>query len=66
MSIFINPPSFDELRNRLVSRGSDSDDVIEHRLINAKKELESAELFDYIVLNDDFNENREKTEFHYI
>ena len=56
LSIFIIPPSFDELKNRLVLRGSESDDAIERRLVNAKKELESAELFDYIVLNDNFNE----------
>ena len=56
VSIFIIPPSFDELKNRLVLRGSDSDDAIENRLVNGKKELESAELFDYIVLNDNFNE----------
>ena len=56
LSIFIIPPSFDELKNRLVLRGSDSDDAIENRLDNAKKELESAELFDYIVLNDNFNQ----------
>ena len=56
VSIFIIPPSFDELKKRLFLRGSDSDDSIENRLINAKKELESAELFDYIVLNDNFNE----------
>ena len=47
---------FDELKNRLVLRRSDSDDAIENRLVNAKKELESAELFDYIVLNDNFNQ----------
>ena len=38
LSIFIIPPSFDELKNRLLLRGSDSDDVIDHRLDNAKKE----------------------------
>ena len=60
LSIFIIPPSFDELKNRLVLRGSESDDAIERRLVNAKKELESAELFDYIVLNDNFNETIKK------
>jgi len=56
LSVFIIPPSFNELKNRLILRGADSDEVIEHRLLNAKKELEYAELFDYIVLNDRFNE----------
>ncbi len=56
VSIFIIPPSFEELKERLFTRGLDSREVIENRLINAKKELEYASSFDYVVLNDDFNE----------
>ncbi len=56
VSIFIIPPSFEELKERLFIRGLDSKEVIENRLINAKKELEYASSFDYVVLNDDFNE----------
>ena len=56
VSIFIIPPSFEELKERLFTRGLDSKEVIENRLINAKKELEYASSFDYVVLNDDFNE----------
>ena len=56
VSIFIIPPSFEELKERLFTRGLDSKEVIENRLINAKKELEYASTFDYVVLNDDFNE----------
>ena len=55
ISIFIIPPSLDELKKRLVLRGLDSNDVIDKRLENARKELEQAENFDYLVLNDDFN-----------
>ena len=55
ISIFIIPPSIDELKNRLISRGLDLDEVIEKRLINAKKELKYAELYDHIVLNDEFD-----------
>ena len=55
LSIFIIPPSLDELKNRLVLRGSDSKQAIEERLINARKELEFAKSFDYIVLNDKFD-----------
>ena len=54
VSIFIIPPSFEELKERLFTRGLDSKEVIENRLLNAKKELEYASLFDYVVLNDDF------------
>lgn len=54
LSIFIIPPSIKELRKRLTSRGLDSSDVIEKRLSNAKTELKYAEQYDYIVLNDAF------------
>jgi guanylate kinase len=54
LSIFIIPPSIKELRKRLTSRGLDSSDVIEKRLLNAKTELKYAEQYDYIVLNDLF------------
>ena len=55
ISIFIIPPSLDELRKRLLLRGLDTEEVIEKRLINAKNELKYAQSFDNIVLNDDFN-----------
>ena len=56
VSIFIIPPSIEELRQRLISRGLDTKEVIEQRLENAKNELKFANLFDYIILNDDFEE----------
>ena len=55
ISIFIIPPSLDELKNRLILRGLDADDVINRRMENAIKELKHAKNFDHIVLNDDFN-----------
>ena len=55
ISIFIIPPSLDELENRLTSRGLDTNDAIEKRLHNAVEELKHAESFDYIVLNDNFD-----------
>jgi guanylate kinase len=55
ISIFIIPPSLEELKNRLIARGLDSKEVIEKRMINAKKELNHAFSFDYLVLNDNFN-----------
>ena len=54
LSIFIIPPSITELRKRLISRGLDSSDVIEKRLTNARTELKFAKQYDYIVLNDIF------------
>ncbi len=56
VSIFIIPPSIEELRDRLISRGLDTKEVIEQRLVNAKNELKFANLFDYIILNDNFEE----------
>jgi len=55
VSIFIIPPSLDELKNRLILRGLDTNDAIEKRLLNALEELKHAESFDYIVLNDNFD-----------
>ncbi len=55
ISIFIIPPSLDELEKRLISRGLDTNDAIEKRLLNAVEELKHAESFDYIVLNDNFD-----------
>jgi guanylate kinase len=43
-----------ELEKRLISRGLDSDDVIRKRLKNVKTELKYAELYDHIILNDQF------------
>ena len=54
VSIFIIPPSIVELENRLVSRGLDSKEVIKKRLKNVQTELKYAELYDYIILNDQF------------
>ena len=55
VSIFIIPPSLEELKNRLMKRGSDSDAVIRTRLNNAKEELKFAEEFDYRILNEDYD-----------
>lgn len=54
-SIFILPPSFAALRQRLTGRNTDSPDVIAQRLQKARTEIEQAYLFDYVVVNDDLN-----------
>jgi len=54
--IFILPPSYQELKNRLIKRGQESIDSIENRLEVAKKEIRYYSQFDYIVLNDKFEE----------
>lgn len=50
--IFILPPSFEELKQRLVGRHTESTDVIEKRLETAKGELPYAVKYDYVVVND--------------
>ncbi len=60
LSIFIQPPSIDELRRRLVSRATDSDEAIEERLGKAAYELTFAPRFDNIVVNDDLERAKEE------
>ena len=55
-SMFILPPSIEELRKRIQKRGLDSEDVIEKRMKNALKELGEAEKYDYLVINDVFEQ----------
>lgn len=53
LSIFIQPPSVEELRRRLTNRGTDTPEVIEDRLAKAAYELTFASRFDRVVVNDD-------------
>ena len=53
--IFLVPPSLDDLKLRLMKRNLDSPKVIENRLSEAKKEISKSEMYDYLVLNDDFD-----------
>ena len=52
LSIFIQPPSVEELRRRLESRGTDSPEVIADRVAKAEYELTFAPMFDRVVVND--------------
>jgi guanylate kinase len=56
MQVFIAPPSTDELRTRLLERGTDSADTIRRRLAVAEEELEAKDEFDHVIVNDDLNE----------
>ena len=53
LSVFIQPPSIDELKKRLVSRSTDSAEVIEDRLAKAEFELSFAPQYDVVIVNDD-------------
>ena len=54
-TIFIIPPSYKDLENRLVNRDQDSQETIEKRLSEAKQEVFSGKDFDYLITNDNFN-----------
>lgn len=53
LSVFIQPPSVEELRKRLAGRGTDAPEVIESRIAKAEYELGFASKFDTIIVNDD-------------
>lgn len=55
LSIFIMPPSIDVLRERLIARGTESEESLAKRLGKAEKEIASNQEFDQVILNDDFN-----------
>lgn len=55
LSVFIQPPSIEELRKRLVGRGTDSPEVIESRIAKAEFELGYADKFDVRIINDDLD-----------
>jgi guanylate kinase len=55
-TIFISPPSKKELASRLRSRGQDSEEIIESRMSQAKAECSHYQEFDYIIVNDDFEQ----------
>ena len=52
ISIFIAPPSVEELRNRLRGRGTESEEVINNRVSAASKELEYKKFYKFVVIND--------------
>lgn len=53
LSVFIQAPSVEELRKRLIARGTDSAEAIEKRVAKAAEEMTYADKFDYILVNDD-------------
>lgn len=61
LSLFIQPPSIEELRRRLEGRGTDTPEAIEQRLAKAEYELTFAPQFDHIVVNDDLQAAKEET-----
>jgi guanylate kinase len=66
LQVFILPPSFETLRERLVGRGTDAPEVIERRLARSREELEEAEReaahFGNKIVNDDVDEALQEIE----
>ena len=60
ISIFIQPPSIEELRKRLIGRGTDTMEVIEDRIAKAEFELGFADKFDVVIVNDDLETAKEE------
>lgn len=60
LSIFVQPPSVEELRRRLVGRNTDAPEVIEQRLAKASYELTFAPQFDHVVVNDDLEKAQQE------
>ena len=61
MSLFIQPPSVEELRRRLEGRGTDTPEAIEQRLAKAEYELTFAPQFDHVIVNDDLETAKQET-----
>lgn len=61
LSLFIQPPSVEELRRRLTGRGTDTAEAIEQRLAKAEYELTFAPQFDHVIINDDLETAKEET-----
>lgn len=60
VSIFISPPSLEELRNRITKRGTELAEIIEARMERAKKELDHIREYDYIIINDTVEKSTEE------
>ena len=62
LAIFIMPPSVEELKNRLKNRSTESDESLKKRVARAKKEMDYANKFDIIIINDQLEKAQSETE----
>ncbi|MEL0309564.1 MAG: hypothetical protein VXA18_02095 [Gammaproteobacteria bacterium] len=52
--IFLLPPSIDDLKKRLIDRNLDESEIIEKRIKEAKNEISNSKIYDFLILNDNF------------
>lgn len=50
--VFLIPPSLEELKDRIVNRGTETEDKVKNRLLAAREEIEMMDAYDYVVVND--------------
>lgn len=55
LSIFLVPPSLDELETRLRTRGTEKEEILQKRLVKAREEMKFIDKFDYVITNDDLD-----------
>lgn len=60
--IFLFPPSLEELKNRIVSRGTETEELVLNRLREARKEIDMMDAYDYVVVNDNVDKAVNKIE----
>ncbi len=60
VTIFIAPPDFETLKNRLISRGTEREEKIKERLERARFELSFAGFYDYVIINDDLEKAKDQ------
>lgn len=60
LAVFVEPPSIDELKNRLIKRGTDLPEVIEQRICKAEYELTFKKDFDLVILNDNLEKAKKE------
>lgn len=66
VTVFVLPPSFDELRARIIRRAEDKPDVIEKRLENARDEMTHWRDYDYVITNSDLSDAYEQLRAIYV
>lgn len=60
--IFLIPPSLEELKNRIIGRGTETEEIVKGRLDTAKVEIEMMNAYDYVVVNDQVEKACERIE----